>query len=190
MRLVKLLSRGEGIRTLLWTFIKSFQVRLYFRQSQIHRWVLDDCNLNRGLKNMTWWLVVVNCSLFYIVACNLKMWPFDLNAFRKVKRQPEERGGGTHGEAKVIPRYRHSLTNTKSFVLMKPFVGDGLNVLRMWLWTATLISIGLCGEISILKFDVDQKLSGLAIIHRLIKVKIFLFKIQILSENWNERRTI
>lgn len=28
MRLVKLLSRGEGIRTLLWTFIKSFQVQL------------------------------------------------------------------------------------------------------------------------------------------------------------------
>ena len=28
MRLVKLLSRGEGIRTLLWTFIKSFQVWL------------------------------------------------------------------------------------------------------------------------------------------------------------------
>ena len=26
MRLIKLLSRGEGIRTLLWTFIKSFQV--------------------------------------------------------------------------------------------------------------------------------------------------------------------
>jgi voltage-dependent calcium channel L type alpha-1D len=26
MRLVKLLSRGEGIRTLLWTFMKSFQV--------------------------------------------------------------------------------------------------------------------------------------------------------------------
>ena len=25
-RLVKLLSKGEGIRTLLWTFIKSFQV--------------------------------------------------------------------------------------------------------------------------------------------------------------------
>ncbi|GCB80375.1 hypothetical protein scyTo_0018099, partial [Scyliorhinus torazame] len=25
MRLVKLLSRGEGVRTLLWTFIKSFQ---------------------------------------------------------------------------------------------------------------------------------------------------------------------
>lgn len=28
MRLVKLLSRGEGIRTLLWTFIKSFQVAI------------------------------------------------------------------------------------------------------------------------------------------------------------------
>ena len=28
MRLVKLLSRGEGIRTLLWTFMKSFQVRV------------------------------------------------------------------------------------------------------------------------------------------------------------------
>lgn len=26
MRLVKLLARGEGIRTLLWTFMKSFQV--------------------------------------------------------------------------------------------------------------------------------------------------------------------
>lgn len=26
MRLVKLLSKGEGIRTLLWTFIKSLQV--------------------------------------------------------------------------------------------------------------------------------------------------------------------
>jgi len=32
MRLVKLLSRGEGIRTLLWTFIKSFQVH---RQSAL-----------------------------------------------------------------------------------------------------------------------------------------------------------
>jgi len=28
MRLVKLLSRGEGIRTLLWTFMKSFQVTM------------------------------------------------------------------------------------------------------------------------------------------------------------------
>ncbi len=27
MRLVKLLSKGEGIRTLLWTFVKSLQVR-------------------------------------------------------------------------------------------------------------------------------------------------------------------
>ena len=26
MRLIKLLSRAEGVRTLLWTFIKSFQV--------------------------------------------------------------------------------------------------------------------------------------------------------------------
>ncbi|XP_023804546.1 voltage-dependent L-type calcium channel subunit alpha-1C-like, partial [Cyanistes caeruleus] len=29
MRLVKLLSRGEGVRTLLWTFIKSFQALPY-----------------------------------------------------------------------------------------------------------------------------------------------------------------
>lgn len=29
MRLVKLLSKGEGIRTLLWTFIKSFQALPY-----------------------------------------------------------------------------------------------------------------------------------------------------------------
>ncbi|CAF5153245.1 unnamed protein product, partial [Rotaria magnacalcarata] len=29
MRLVKVLSRGEGIRTLLWTFIKSFQALPY-----------------------------------------------------------------------------------------------------------------------------------------------------------------
>ena len=29
MRLVKLLSRGEGIRTLLWTFMKSFQALPY-----------------------------------------------------------------------------------------------------------------------------------------------------------------
>lgn len=28
MRLIKLLSRAEGVRTLLWTFIKSFQVRV------------------------------------------------------------------------------------------------------------------------------------------------------------------
>lgn len=26
MRLIKLLNRAEGVRTLLWTFIKSFQV--------------------------------------------------------------------------------------------------------------------------------------------------------------------
>ncbi|KAG9465619.1 hypothetical protein GDO78_017986, partial [Eleutherodactylus coqui] len=29
LRLVKLLSRGEGIRNLLWTFIKSFQALPY-----------------------------------------------------------------------------------------------------------------------------------------------------------------
>ncbi len=29
MRLIKLLSRNEGIRTLLWTFIKSFQALPY-----------------------------------------------------------------------------------------------------------------------------------------------------------------
>ncbi|OPJ68050.1 hypothetical protein AV530_009545 [Patagioenas fasciata monilis] len=29
MRLVKLLSKGEGIRTLLWTFVKSFQALPY-----------------------------------------------------------------------------------------------------------------------------------------------------------------
>lgn len=29
MRLVKLLARGEGIRTLLWTFMKSFQALPY-----------------------------------------------------------------------------------------------------------------------------------------------------------------
>jgi len=29
MRLVKLLARGENIRTLLWTFIKSFQVAVH-----------------------------------------------------------------------------------------------------------------------------------------------------------------
>ena len=28
MRLVKLLARGESIRTLLWTFMKSFQVAI------------------------------------------------------------------------------------------------------------------------------------------------------------------
>ena len=38
MRLVKLLSRGEGIRTLLWTFIKSFQV------SKIYLNLLYNCN--------------------------------------------------------------------------------------------------------------------------------------------------
>ena len=35
MRLIKLLSRGEGIRTLLWTFIKSFQVQC--RVLSVHR---------------------------------------------------------------------------------------------------------------------------------------------------------
>ena len=30
MRLVKLLNKGEGIRTLLWTFIKSFQVLMKY----------------------------------------------------------------------------------------------------------------------------------------------------------------
>lgn len=30
MRLVKLLSKGEGIRTLLWTFVKSLQVRQHY----------------------------------------------------------------------------------------------------------------------------------------------------------------
>ena len=29
MRLIKLLNKGEGIRTLLWTFLKSFQALPY-----------------------------------------------------------------------------------------------------------------------------------------------------------------
>ncbi len=37
MRLVKVLSRGEGIRTLLWTFIKSFQVCLNAIISNINK---------------------------------------------------------------------------------------------------------------------------------------------------------
>ena len=31
LRLVKLLSKGTGIRTLLWTFMKSFQVKLFYQ---------------------------------------------------------------------------------------------------------------------------------------------------------------
>ena len=34
MRLIKLLSRNEGIRTLLWTFVKSFQVRMLLISDQ------------------------------------------------------------------------------------------------------------------------------------------------------------
>ena len=48
MRLVKLLSRGEGIRTLLWTFIKSFQV------SSAPHWTVassrDECRILIGLR--------------------------------------------------------------------------------------------------------------------------------------------
>ena len=39
MRLVKVLSRGEGIRTLLWTFIKSFQVD--FDKKKLERISID-----------------------------------------------------------------------------------------------------------------------------------------------------
>jgi len=35
MRLVKLLARGESIRTLLWTFIKSFQVSIHCSPSEL-----------------------------------------------------------------------------------------------------------------------------------------------------------
>ncbi len=37
MRLVKLLNRGEGIRTLLWTFVKSFQVKTYFEWFEVRQ---------------------------------------------------------------------------------------------------------------------------------------------------------
>ena len=36
LRLVKLLSKGEGIRTLLWTFVKSLQVSARFKQMSRH----------------------------------------------------------------------------------------------------------------------------------------------------------
>lgn len=60
MRLVKLLSKGEGIRTLLWTFIKSLQVSedvvwkedvafLNGHKVNLHR-VLAELWLYRGLK--------------------------------------------------------------------------------------------------------------------------------------------
>lgn len=68
MRLVKLLSKGEGIRTLLWTFIKSFQalpwvailigliffiygvvgmqVKILFFTTALHRHFCDKINVN------------------------------------------------------------------------------------------------------------------------------------------------
>lgn len=61
MRLVKLLSKGEGIRTLLWTFIKSFQalpyvalliIMLFFIYAVIGMQVseIDRLSATRGLK--------------------------------------------------------------------------------------------------------------------------------------------
>lgn len=68
MRLVKLLSRGEGIRTLLWTFIKSFQalpyvalliVMLFFIYAVIGMQV---CILSDYIRSLQW----CNTFLFFL----------------------------------------------------------------------------------------------------------------------------
>uniref|UniRef100_A0A803SLW8 Voltage-dependent L-type calcium channel subunit alpha n=1 Tax=Anolis carolinensis TaxID=28377 RepID=A0A803SLW8_ANOCA len=46
MRLVKLLSKGEGIRTLLWTFIKSFQILAYITFGKVA--MQDGTPINRN----------------------------------------------------------------------------------------------------------------------------------------------
>ncbi|CAF87982.1 unnamed protein product, partial [Tetraodon nigroviridis] len=76
MRLVKLLSRGEGIRTLLWTFIKSFQVRSAAavrleanHLSQIHRFI---CSL---LSEALPYVALLIAMLFFIYAViGMQVW--------------------------------------------------------------------------------------------------------------------
>lgn len=75
MRLVKLLSRGEGIRTLLWTFLKSFQalpyvalliVMLFFIYAVIGMQVLIFLSLNFHVFNVIYILDVwENRSIYW-----------------------------------------------------------------------------------------------------------------------------
>lgn len=72
MRLVKLLSRGEGIRTLLWTFIKSFQVRFRsfihsFNDWRKYQLMILILNLSSPLKALPYVALLI-AMLFFIYA--------------------------------------------------------------------------------------------------------------------------
>lgn len=72
MRLVKLLSRGEGIRTLLWTFIKSFQVKKLSLRSreELHHSLLPHRHSESIVGNTVHSIALV-CNTFNLFARGL-----------------------------------------------------------------------------------------------------------------------
>lgn len=89
MRLVKLLSRGEGIRTLLWTFVKSFQV------SGLYLSCLSICIAD---------LKITNLECTDIKLCGLLYWTLHTYSMLAGCVQPYKRGWSNYG---LIMHYTH-----------------------------------------------------------------------------------
>lgn len=100
MRLVKLLSRGEGIRTLLWTFIKSFQalpyvalliVMLFFIYAVIGMQVKNFFHLHfiSSYRTEMWQLAAYCCKALHSTDCVMFGHRLKSSVFMQPRRYPD-----------------------------------------------------------------------------------------------------
>ena len=110
MRLVKLLSKGEGIRTLLWTFIKSFQALPWVALLIILIFFIYGVV---GMQVMTKrvWIYEIKFEIFPILLLSIRLYPILNHEWFQIKRH--------HEVSSYLTFYRVSdfkITNTNPFI--------------------------------------------------------------------------
>ena len=132
MRLVKLLSKGEGIRTLLWTFIKSFQALPWVALLIILIFFIYGVV---GMQVMTKrvWIYEIKFEIFPILLLSIRLYPILNHEWFQIKR---------HHEVSAYLIYNRvsdfKITTTNPFILFN-FEEERVILLLFVLLTASLI---------------------------------------------------
>ena len=132
MRLVKLLSKGEGIRTLLWTFIKSFQALPWVALLIILIFFIYGVV---GMQVMTKrvWIYEIKFENFPILLLSIRLYPILNHEWFQIKR---------HHEVSAYLIYNRvsdfKITTTNPFILFN-FEEERVILLLFVLLTTSLI---------------------------------------------------
>ena len=132
MRLVKLLSKGEGIRTLLWTFIKSFQALPWVALLIILIFFIYGVV---GMQVMTKrvWIYEIKFEIFPILLLSIRLYPILNHEWFQIKR---------HHEVSAYLIYNRvsdfKITTTNPFILFN-FEEERVILLLFVLLTTSLI---------------------------------------------------